>query len=293
MRFRAVLVTALAVGFTVAPALAGNNPNGIVFRAVGFFKGKASVSQDTITCEVPSIATKISDGAFSIGLWNTFGLPTLLFPDVNSPFGDPCGGYLQVQSNMTTQSIALDRIEVKLSIPGAGRFRSKGVRTFRGWPVACMSLRKSVTYVGDVLGPANSNDVGGSSGAPNVAFVQMLPLLPTETIQCLRSQYAPLPSTSFASLPVVIRVSAVGISDSGSTYRSNTVSYTLNMRHTCGNGRVDDGEECDATSPGNTCAGACTGGVCTNNPNLGCQTNLDCAGACTAPGGPSECICLY
>jgi hypothetical protein len=71
------------------------------------------------------------------------------------------------------------------------------------------------------------------------------------------------------------------------------VAYSLNMRHTCGNGRVDDGEECDMTSPGNTCNGACSGGVCTNNPNLGCQTNADCSGSCTAPGGTSECICLY
>jgi hypothetical protein len=293
MRFRTILAAALAVGCAGAPALASNNPNGIVFRAVGFWKGRASISNGTITCEVPSISSKISDGAFSMGLWNTFGVPTLLFPDRNSAFGDPCGGYLELQSNLVDQSIVLDRVEMKLTIPGAGRFRARGVRTFRGFPVQCMPLRRATFYVGEVLGPSNSTDPGGSSGAPNVVFIQMLPLLDTEVIQCLRSQYAPLPSTAFASLPVVIRVTAVGISDSGQTYRSNSISYALNMRHTCGNGRVDDGEECDATAPGNTCGGACTGGTCTNNPNLGCQSNADCIGTCNAPGGTSECTCLF
>jgi len=292
MRSRTMIGAALLAGVLGASvAHADNNPHGMVFRAVGWFKGRAQIADGTITCEIPTTSSKISDGAFSMGLWNTFGVPTLLFPDENSGFGNPCGGWIELQSNLLDQSITLDRIEVKLGVPRARRFQPR-VPAFRGFPVACNGLRRETFYVGQVLYPSNST-LDSGSGAPNVTFIQLLPLLPTETLSCLRTQYATMPATQYPSLPVVIKATAVGISDSGTTYRSNPISYSVNLRHTCGNGRVDDGEECDSTAPGNACAGSCNGGTCSQNSNLGCSSNADCIGSCTAPGGTTECVCIY
>jgi hypothetical protein len=285
-------VAVLAIGLAAGSALADNNPNGTVFTAVGFFKGKASISVDSVTCEVPTVSTAIYDGFFAMGLWNTFGEQTLFFPNPTSALGNPCGGWMQVRNNLIDQGITIERFEARYRIPGARRFR-QFIPTFRQFPIACRPFRREFSYVGGRVEPSNSSIDSSGSGAPNVAFIEMVPMVSPQLFRCLRDQYATMPTETLVSLPLIIRARAYGTSDACSAFRTNWVSYTLNMRHTCGNGRVDDGERCDGSAPGTTCGGACAGGVCVTNPGRVCTTAADCTGSCIADGGPSECTCLF
>jgi hypothetical protein len=96
------------------------------------------------------------------------------------------------------------------------------------------------------------------------------------------------------SLPLVASVTASGTSDAGDGYRSNAVGYTLSLRHTCGNGRIDDGERCDPAASDPACpAGACANGHCSGDTSLPCTADRDCAGSCGTRGSPSECTCTF
>ncbi len=288
------LIGALALVAVAGSASAGSD--GLVLRAVGFYKGLASISQNagqaTITCQIPTVSTAIADGSFAIGIWNTQGFATLFFPDPNNPFGNPCGGWVQLRSALLNQGITLDTVDIRFRIPGARRFRDV-VPTRRQFPTACKPFRHAQIFAGIRLDPTGGSDVSSGSGAANTAFLQLLPLVSSDLIQCLREQYATLPTATLVSIPLVARVVVTGISDAGDTYQSNPISYTLNMRHTCGNGRVDDGEQCDLSSGINTCLG----GICTNNSctlsHTPCATNNDCVGTCTAPGTTTECSCIF
>lgn len=292
VRRRGMWALVAAVVMAAGPVHAGSNPNGIVFRAVGFAAGEAEISGGQIKCEIPDIQSAIRESAFSFGLWNTYGVENLFFPDVNHPFANPCGGWLQMQSNLLDQSIALEKVELRFAIPGAGRFR-QFVPTRNRFPIACRDFRSATLFVGAVMNPVNSMGVNSSSGAPNVAFVQLLPMVTPQLLQCLRDQYAGLSTDLLVSLPLVIRAVGVGRADSGQVYRTNVARYTLTLRHTCGNGRVDDGEFCDPNAP-NTCSGYCNAGACSLPLGRVCTTDADCAqGTCIAPDDPSECLCTY
>jgi len=292
-----VVIALLAAG----RAEAGNNPNGIVFRAVGWFKGKAEITAGQIKCEIPTVTGAIADGAYSVGLWNTYGSQTLFFPDANNPLANPCGGWLQIQNNLRDQALNVDHIDMKFKIAHANRFR-QFVVTRKNFPVACRELKKDTLFAGARLNPVNSDQSTSGSGASNVTLIQILPMISPQMLSCLRGQYAGLSTDVFTSLPLVISTSVVAVSDSGQTYRSNSVGYHLTIRHTCGNGRVDDGEICDPTGP-DTCVGSCSGGdanampptfgTCTQAQTIACLTNADCQGICLPPGNPSECVCVY
>jgi hypothetical protein len=283
----------VAAGMLAAgPVHASNNPNGIVFRAVGFASGEAEISGGQIKCKIPDVEGAIRDGAFQFGLWNTYGFQSLSFPDVNQPFANPCGGWLQVQNNLFNQSIVVERVEFRFAIPGAGRLR-QFVPTRRRFPIACRDFRSATLFAGAVLNPPNSSDQNSVSGAPNVAFMQMIPMVTPQLLHCLRSVYAGISTDMLISVPLVIKATAVGRADSGETYRSNTARYTLTLRHTCGNGRVDDGEECDPNAP-DTCSGICDGTNCSLPVGRACTVDSDCLqGTCVAPDDPSECICTF
>jgi len=284
-----VVATLLAAMLAGGVASADNNPNGSAFRAVGWLRGKGEISEGSIKCEVPTIGAQIADGAFAMGLWNTYGEDTLYFPNINGAFANPCGGYLQLENLLATQAIQIDRVELRYKIPGARRFRGS-VPTRNGFPLACR--RRDTVFVGAIINPRSSTDDSGS-GAANVTFLQVLPIVSTQIINCLRSQYAPLPTDLYSSLPLVIRATAVGTSDSGETYRSNSIAYSLNLRHTCGNGRIDDGEMCDPSTPFNVCLeDTCTNNVC-GASGRPCTSVADCAGQCMESNSPSECVCVY
>lgn len=290
-RQRWLWVTILALALVSRAFVAAASTDGLVLHALGFYAGKGDVSSEQIKCEVPTVDTAIPDGAFAMGLWNSYGADTLFFPDQNNPFANPCGGWLQLQSNLAYAGLNVDRVVVRLRVPGLRATWTK-VPTRRSFPTACRALRQRTVRTGVRLDPALSTASHSSSGAPDVAFVPLRPLVPTGIIQCLREQYAGLPTEMFSSLSLVARVTAYGVDDLGRAFRSNPVSYTLNLRHVCGNGRVDDGEECDPSAP-SQCGGACQGGTCSNAPGVACLADQDCVGTCSAQGAPTECTCAY
>jgi hypothetical protein len=230
-------------------------------------------------------------------MWNTYGAQTLMFPDINQGFANPCGGWMQLQNNLLDQGIVIDRIALRFQVKGARRFRSM-VPTRHGFPRACRKFRKTALFTGVRIDPINGQQPSSVSGAPNTAFVQLLPMLSPQLLHCLRSQYAPLPTTVFVSLPLVITATAYGTSDAGDSFRSNPIRYTVSLRHTCGNGRIDDGEQCDPEGP-STCIGLCdiaqgsAVGKCTHDEAIGCRSDADCGGICEPQNNPSECTCVY
>lgn len=294
---RRMLAAAVLAALLLAEvARADNNPNGMVFRAVGFFRGKGQITDTSIQCEIPTVTTAIADGVFEMGLWNTYGVNTIYFPDINGPFANPCGVWVQLQNNLLNQAIQIDHISLHYKILGARRFR-QFVPARNGFPIACRQLRNDTIFAGAVINPINSTLDQSVSGRPNVTFVQMVPFVTPQMINCLRGQYAPLSTDLFTSLSLVIRASVFGTSDTGEMFKANPINYTLNLRHTCGNGRIDDGERCDPNGL-EVCRGFCvipqgqTSGTCSIGTRL-CQFDADCQGICTPPNIPQECVCAY
>ncbi len=281
-----VLASMMMAG--VVPAAADDS---LVFRALGFYQGEADISEGSITCEVPNIQAAFVDNGFSMGMWNSFGTPTMSFPDINNPFGNPCGGWIQLRNAMLVNGINLTRVELKLRISGAGRFKNQ-VPTRKGFPLACREFSKVKFYTGARLDPVDSDTTVSNSGAPNVAFVQLVPMISPQLVNCLRGQYTSLSTDELSSLPLIIRAKAVGRADDGSSYVTNTIQYTLTLRHVCGNGRLDDGEECDPNAP-NTCfLGTCQDGEC-GDSGFPCFADADCIGTCAPAGDPFECGCVF
>ena len=286
-----VLVAVLAAMWLAGGAARADN-DGLVFRALGFYKGRPNITDTSIECEIPAQGSAIVDGTHSMGLWNTFGSPTIEFPDARNGWADPCGGYLQLQNNMLLEGINVDWVEVKMRIPGARRFAGS-VPTRRNFPLACKYLRKTTIFAGTRLDPVSAATQPSSSGLANVAFVQLIPMLSPQVIQCLQDQYGTLSTTTFSSLPVVLAVRATGTADNGKRFSTNTVRYTLTLRHLCGNGRVDNGEQCDPNAPNTCLLGACSEQGTCGETNVPCSSDADCVGTCLQPPSPSECTCVY
>jgi hypothetical protein len=261
------VIAACVLVAAVSPA-AARRQDDLVLRAMGFFQGRSSVTENRVTCDIPTAGAAIPEGTFAMGLWNTHGEQTLYFPNPDSVFGDPCGGWLALRNDLAVQHVLVDQVDVTFRVGGARRFRRAGVPMRGGFPLACRARRRARISASTLIPPAGAGGAVSASGAPNVAFLQLVPLVGPGLIECLHGAYATLPTRVLASLPLVASVSAVGTSDAGDAYRSNTVHYTLDLRHTCGNGRVDDGEECD---PASTLGG--------------------CPGMCQPQGTPEECRC--
>src|SRR5438477_6833778 len=168
-----LVVAVLAALLAAGAARADNNPNGMAFRAAGWFRGKSQTSTEGITCEIPTVASAIADGSFETGLWNTFGFQTLYFPDLNNPFGNPCGVWVELQNNLLDQAIQVDHIALHYKILGARRFR-QFVPARNGFPIACRQLRIHTLFIGAVINPINSDIDHWCSGPANGTFMQMV-----------------------------------------------------------------------------------------------------------------------
>jgi hypothetical protein len=270
-------------------AWAGVPQDGLSLRAVGFFEAAASSDG---TCTVPSATSGIPVSSDAIGLSNTFGVLTTAYPDSR------CQGWMELQNVMTSQGVSIDRIDIRLKIAGAGRFR-QFVPTRAGFPTACRHLRKSTVFSGAHLFPLGTPPDFGNTGAgvPHLAFVNLFPMVDGQVLGCLREQYAGLPSNVYTSFPLVIRAVASGITDNGERLKSNPLRFTLTLMHFCGNGRIEDsaGEQCDPNAPDVCGVGPCdtTAQACRQNVAIFCQTDADCAGRCIQEGDPMECTCIY
>ncbi len=277
---RAVLTAAIMVVGT-APARASDD--GMVLRAVGFFDAESSGAGGQ--CTIPSSSSGIPVSSDVVSLTRT----------VVYPFSS-CDGYVELQNVMTSQGISIDRMDMKLRIAGAKRFRQY-VPTRNNFPAACRALRKSTIFTGAHLFPGGTPpDYGNTAaGVGHLAFVQLLPMFDAQMFSCLREQYSGLPPNVYVSLPLVLNVTAHGITDNGEKVRSNPIEFTLTLLHLCGNGRIDEGEMCDPNAPDTCGKGPCdqTAHACRNQLSLSCVTDADCAGRCIQEGDPNECQCLY
>ena len=290
---RGLMVAGMLVAAVASRAGAGSD--GLVLRAVGWYQGTASTGQGSIRCQVPDVGSAIADGLFTMGIWNTIGEQTIQFPDRNHAFSNPCGGYIQLLNSMTQQGITLNRINLTYRI-GDWRQYNGVVSQSRGWPTACNIYRNSSLYAGIRLGPNDPTAPDSSgSGLPNVAFLQVLPMVSASVFSCLREQYAVLPSDVYTNFPLIIKARAYGIADNGDRFTSNVIKYTLDLRHTCGNGRLDDNEDCDLTASGTPCSGfaVCVDNTCFGDPTRGCNSDADCIGTCQLAGSAEECTCTY
>lgn len=284
-KLRAVLVAAIVVAGSV-PARASDD--GMVMRAVGFFVSEASGQSGS--CQIPSATSGIPVSSDIAMLSNTTVYPF-----------SSCDGYVQLQNVMTSQGIDVDRMDIRLRIAGANRFRQY-VPTRNNFPAACRQLRNSHIFAGAHLFPVGTPPDYGNTGAGvgHLAFVQLLPMVDAQVFSCLREQYSGLPTNVYVSLPLVLRVVAHGRTDAGQRVRSNPIQFTLSLLHLCGNGRVDQdvgggGEQCDPNAPDTCGKGPCdtTSQTCRRDPSFFCQTDADCAGRCIQEGDPNECQCLY
>jgi hypothetical protein len=281
------LQAALAAMMLLVGAWPARASDGLVLRAVGFFEAEAS---GTGTCEIPTIADGIPVSSDTVGLSSTFGFPTIQYPE------SICLGWMEVQNNMTVQGIDVTKVSIRLKIAGANQFRSF-VPTRKGFPTACQQLRNYTVFTGAHLFPVGTPPEYGNtgSGAPHVAFVNLLPMVTAQVFNCLREQYGTLPPDVFASFPLVIRATAHGVADDGGKHKSNQIRFTLNLVRFCGNGRIDFGEQCDPNGPNACSVGPCDlqSATCANNDAVPCQTDADCGGTCLPQGDPMECSCLY
>ena len=238
----------------------------------------------------PSAEEGILLNSDQIGLWTTGGVETTGYPL------SPCGGWMELQNVMTTQGVSIDRVDIRLRIAGAGRFR-QFVPTRNGFPTACRNLRKSTVFAGAHLFPLGTDPGFGNtgSGAPWVAFVNLFPMVDAQVIGCLREQYAGLPANVYTSFPLVIRMTAQGTTDSGQTLKSNAIKFTLTLQHFCGNGRVEESEQCDPNAPDQCNLGFCDPEerTCKGDSSVFCTTDADCQGRCLPEGDPQECSCLF
>ena len=279
MRLRAALAASMLI---VGTAAAGVPEEGLVLRAAGMFWAEASGDGQ---CAIPGVDDGIPVSSDAINL-----SAEVLYPL------DSCGGWMQLQNVMTAQGVTILRVEIRHKIAGAGRFR-QFVPTRNGFPTACRNLQRSTVFAGAHLWPLGTDPGFGNtgSGAPHLAFVNLFPMLDAQTLGCLREQYSGLPASVYTSFPLVMRMKAVGITDTGDIIRSNVIRFTLNLLHLCGNGRIDITEDCDPNGTDTCNVGPCDteNGGCRDNGAIFCQTDADCAGRCLQEGDPNECSCLY
>ena len=286
-RWNTMRAALAAVMLVASASVSRASTDGLVLRAVGFFQAEASNGG---TCAIPTIEDGIPYSSDYVGLWNTFGVPTIQYPQ------NFCEGWMELQNSMTSQGVSVDKVDIRLRIAGANKYRQY-VPTRNGFPTACRALRKSKVFSGAHLYPFGTDPRYGNtgSGVGHVAFVNLLPMVSAQVVQCLREQYAALPSDVYVSFPLVIRAVASGVTDTGDRVTSNPLQFTLSMLHLCGNGRVEPGEQCDPNAPTACDIGPCDvqAGTCKGDDSRGCTTNADCSGSCIPQGDPMECSCLF
>jgi hypothetical protein len=209
------VVIASVVVVQQAPAFR-SNPNGIVFRAIGIFQGEVEEGK----CKVPTASQAIADGSRSIcrdateivSAEGTSVFPTVMFPEL-ATFANFCGGFVGMQNNMINQAINVSKVKIRYRIPG------------RGFPVLCRGFRVFKTFIGSRIDPFNSINPS-PFGAPNINFVQLLPIYSPEMFDCLRD-----PQRGNVQAPVTVgaRIILFGQMDDGGKIKSNRVRYSLTL----------------------------------------------------------------
>jgi hypothetical protein len=182
----------------------GGNDQGIVFRAVGTFRGLEQIDEGRITCTEPSVGNSIIDASFTLRI-----ATTLDFPNRNDPFADPCGGYLALENSLSTQSMNVQEILIRYEVPGAS-----------------IPIPENPVSFGQRILPATS-DTETTSGQANLIFAELVgQIVPRTIIVFLNQNVDRLPETPYL---MNVFMSARGQSDDGTQYQTNEIGYQLTI----------------------------------------------------------------
>jgi hypothetical protein len=218
MRWWVPPIMALAV---VLRGRAAGADDGLVLRASGFVRGQAEITPERIRCEIPGPSSAVPDGTFALGLLDTFGVPTRFFPDPQNPYGNPCGGWLRVESALRAQGVTIESVTLRYQVRGS-RWLRRTIDVRRGLPLACRGLRQARVALGLRLEPPVSDTE--EPAAPG--FVPLVPMVSPALLSCLQQALVTAP---IASVPLVIMARAAGRADSGQRLTSNAAGYTLTL----------------------------------------------------------------
>ena len=200
----AVLCLVAALGVAGCGGSGGNNDQGIVFRAVGTFRGLESIELGRITCTEPTVQNAIIDQSFTLDIGVVES-----FPDRNDPFADPCGGYIALENNLESLAINVQEIVIRYEVPGA----------------AIQVPDNSISFGQRIL-PASS-DQQTTSGQANLIFAELVgQLVPANIIVFLNQNVNLLPATPYLMNAFI---TARGQSDTGENYETNEIGYTFTI----------------------------------------------------------------
>lgn len=197
-------VLALAAG---CGGSSGNNDQGIVFRAAGIFRTQTNITPDRITCTEPiTVESAISDTSGSISLSTT-----RFYPDRRDPLGDPCGGQLALQNNLTRQSINVQFVTIDYEVAGSA-----------------VQVPTYVANTGITIPPPTCEDCLFSSGQPGLVYLLFNEggLVPEQIITFLNQNVNRLPAPPYQ---MNLNITASGQSDQGTNYETNITGYTITV----------------------------------------------------------------
>lgn len=161
---------------------------------------------------MPSATSAIADGGISIPLDGmVFGFDVLQggFPDSSVGFSI-CRGYIQLQNDLINQSINVERIDFEYEIPGSR-----------------IAVPMNSMPTGFRINPANADPATTPApfGQANVLLVQPDgQMIPSTLVQLLRQNEPSLPQAPYV---MIIHVTAHGRTDTGDTFVSNELRYTV------------------------------------------------------------------
>lgn len=194
--FAAAALVAAALGALAlcAGCGSGGSNNGQVLTALGFFAEPG----DTETAPTPT--SNVADAGRTVSLSTTISIPN--DPDADAA-PDLDGGWIGLENALTTGSITTVQALLQYSVTGS--------------PFAI----PSVTFPFTVVIPAASS--GATPPAGNEVFAQ-IQLVSAATMDFLRANEGNLPPPPFT---MVITTTVTAQSDTGGSFASNPVSYTV------------------------------------------------------------------
>ncbi len=208
---RGMGVVALGVAAALAMAACGSgsgsgggNDQGIVFRAVGTFRGLESIELDKITCTEPTVQNAISDTAFTLDVGQVVD-----FPNRNDAFADPCGGYIALENNLRNLAINVQEISLRYEVPGA----------------AIQVPDHSISVGRRILAASSTQQT--TSGQANLVFIQLVgQIVPRTLVVFLNQNLNLLPPTPYTMNVFMV---ARGQADTGERFETNEIGYTLTI----------------------------------------------------------------
>lgn len=203
-RFSVAILGAAALAAAGCGGSGGDNDQGIVFRAVGIYRGLESIELGRITCTEPTVQNAIVDTSFTLDISTAVD-----FPNRTDPFGDPCGGYIALENNLDFAAINVQEISIRYEVPGAG-----------------IQVPDHSVSFGQRIQPATS-DQQTTSGQANLIYAELVgQILPRTLIVFLNQNVNFLPESPYILNAFLV---ARGQSDTGENYQTNEIGYTFTI----------------------------------------------------------------